>query len=296
MSGGRNIEATKTTKACVIGWPVAHSLSPLIHNHWMRQHGIDGIYQAVAVDVGGLGDYLRGLERAGLVGANITIPHKQAAIALVDALDPVAEKVGAVNTVIVRPGGQLFGLNTDGAGFLNWLAEAAPEWRIGQAPALVLGAGGAARAIVAALLDGGIPELILTNRSAGRAEILAENITSKRLSVIPWEERSAATTGAGLLVNCTSLGMTEMPGLEIDLSGMDKGAIVYDIVYAPLKTPLLAAGSVLGLKTVDGLGMLCHQAALAFEAWFGVLPAVDRELREMLEQAINKAGERGRGR
>lgn len=277
-------------KASVVGWPVAHSLSPMIHNHWMQKHGIDGVYEAVAVDAGGLGDYLAGLAGAGMVGANITIPHKEAVLALVDELDPVARENCSVNTVIVRPGGQLFGLSTDGDGFINWLRESTPDWRPDQAPALVLGAGGAARAIVAALLDAGVPELKLTNRSPERAQILAENINNKRLSLVPWEKRSEAAFGVGLLVNCTSLGMSEMPALEIDLGGLARDAIVYDIVYAPLETPLLAAARAAGFRAVDGLGMLCHQAALAFEAWFGILPEVDEELRQLLEAAISKTG------
>lgn len=292
MTNNPTSAANKTpARACVIGWPVAHSLSPLIHEYWMKKHGIDGAYDAIAVDIGDLAEFLRGLSRRGLVGANVTIPHKEAVLAMVDELDPVARAIGAVNTVVVQPGGRLRGLNTDGAGFLNWLMEATPEWTAEQGPVLVLGAGGASRAIVAALLGAGVAELRLANRSPGRAKALAKSIASACVTVVPWEDRSKAACGAGLLVNATSLGMAAMPALEIDLTGLSAAAIVYDIVYAPLQTPLLAAARAAGFRTVDGLGMLCHQAALAFEAWFGILPAVDSELRILLEAAINTGGE-----
>lgn len=276
-------------KACVIGWPVAHSLSPVIHNYWMNKYNIDGGYDAIAVDIGGLEGFLRGLSRRGMVGVNITIPHKEAVAALVDDLDPTASAIGAANTVLVQADGRLLGLNTDGAGFMNWLKEAAPGWTADQGPVLVLGAGGAARAIVTALLGAGVTELRLSNRSAGRAESLAKSLGDKRVTLVPWEGRNEATHGVGLLVNATSLGMVAMPPLEIDLSGLSQRAIIYDIVYAPLETELLAAARAGGLVAVDGLGMLCHQAALAFEAWFGILPEVDKELRQLLQRAINKA-------
>lgn len=282
----------KLSKACVIGWPVAHSLSPLIHEYWMQKHGIEGSYEAVAVDPGDLESFLPGLGSGGFVGANVTIPHKESVLALVDDLDSTARQIGAVNTILVGPGGRLSGLNTDGAGFLNWLRETMPDWSADQAPALVLGAGGAARAIVAALLGAGIQELRLANRSIERARALAERVGDDRVAVIPWGERSVAAKNVGLLVNTTSLGMAAMPSLEIDLAGLDKSAIVYDIVYAPLETPLLAAARAEDLGTVDGLGMLCHQAALAFEAWFGILPLVDGGLRALLEQTIENAGQK----
>ena len=285
---------TKHAKACVIGWPVAQSLSPLIHQHWMQKHGIEGSYEAIAVDHGDLEKFLGGLRDDGMVGANVTIPHKQAVLNLVDDLSPTARSTGAVNTVIVAPNGHLSGLNTDGAGFINWLEEAAPGWQAGQAPALVLGAGGAARAIVAALLAAGVNELRLANRSTANAQALKDSAGSKATAVMPWDNRAAAARGAGLLVNTTPLGMTAMPPLEIDLSGLAPGAVVYDIVYAPLETELLSTARAGGFTAVDGLGMLCHQAALAFEAWFGVLPAVDSELRAKLEQALDGSA-RGSG-
>ncbi len=277
----------KFSKACVIGWPVAQSLSPLIHEHWMQKHGINGSYEAVAVDHGDLEKFLSGLQGAGMVGANVTIPHKQAVLNLVDDLSPTAKSIGAVNTITVAPDGHLSGLNTDGAGFVNWLEEAAPGWQAEQAPVLVLGAGGAARAIVAALLAEGVTELRLANRSMENAEALKDSTGSKAIAVVPWDDRAAAALGAGLLVNTTPLGMTAMPPLEIDLAGLAPGAVVYDIVYAPLETKLLSAARAGGFTVVDGLGMLCHQAALAFEAWFGILPAVDAELRAKLERTLS---------
>ena len=283
----------KLSKACVIGWPVAQSLSPLIHEHWMQKHGINGSYEAIAVDHGDLEKFLGGLRGAGMVGANVTIPHKQAVLRLVDDLSPAAKSIGAVNTIVVAPSGRLSGLNTDGAGFVNWLKEAAPGWQGDNTPVLVLGAGGAARAIVAALLAAGVTELRLANRSMENAEALKDSAGSKAIAVMPWEDRAAAVRGVGLLVNTTPLGMTAMPPLEIDLAGLAPGAVVYDIVYAPLETELLSAARAGGFMVVDGLGMLCHQAALAFEAWFGILPAVDVELRAKLEQAISN-GSAGR--
>lgn len=280
---------TKHGKACVIGWPVAQSLSPLIHEHWMQKHGIEGSYEAIAIDHGDLEKFLGGLRCDGMVGANVTIPHKQAVLNLVDDLSPTARSIGAVNTITVAPDRRLHGLNTDGAGFINWLAEAAPGWRAGRAPALVLGAGGAARAIVAALLAAGVTELRLANRSTTNAEALKDSVGGAAIAVVPWDDRAAGARGAGLLVNTTPLGMTAMPPLEIDLSGLAQGAVVYDIVYAPLETELLSSARAGGFTVVDGLGMLCHQAALSFESWFGILPAVDNKLRAKLEQAINSS-------
>lgn len=280
---------TKHGRACVIGWPVAQSLSPLIHEHWMQKHGIDGSYEAIAIDHGNLEKFLAALRGDGMVGANVTIPHKQAVLNLVDDLSPAARSIGAVNTITVAPDRRLHGMNTDGAGFINWLEEAAPGWRAGRAPVLVLGAGGAARAIVAALLAAGVTELRLANRSTTNAETLKDSAGGAAVAVVPWDDRAAGARGVGLLVNTTPLGMTAMPPLEIDLSGLAQGAVVYDIVYAPLETELLSSARAGGFTVVDGLGMLCHQAALSFEAWFGILPAVDNELRAKLEQAINSS-------
>lgn len=280
----------KFRKACVIGWPVAHSLSPIIHEYWMKEHGIDGSYDALAVDHGGLEEFVRSLRAGDMAGANVTIPHKQAALALVDMVDPAARAIGAVNTIVARPDGSLRGLNTDGDGFLNWLRQAVPDWQAADTTVLVLGAGGAARAIVVALLGAGVAELRLANRSAQHARKLQDDIANPRLTLVPWEDRSNATTGAGLLVNATALGMIAMPPLEVDLGGLRESAVVYDIVYAPLETELLRQAAAAGFKAVDGLGMLCHQAALAFEAWFGILPDVDEELRARLERAISDAG------
>lgn len=285
---------SKLRKACVIGWPVAHSLSPIIHQYWMKEHGVDGAYEAIAVDHGDLEDFIHSLRAGEMAGANVTIPHKQAVLRLVDVVDPAARAIGAVNTIVARPDGSLHGLNTDGDGFLNWLRQAVPDWQAADTTVLVLGAGGAARAIIVALLGAGVARLRLANRSAEHAGALEKDITDPRLTLVPWEDRSNATAGAGLLVNATALGMIAMPPLEIDLGGLREGAVVYDIVYAPLETELLRQAAAAGYGVVDGLGMLCHQAALAFEAWFGILPVVDEELRARLERAISDAGRASR--
>ncbi len=282
---------SKFRKACVIGWPVAHSLSPIIHQYWMKEHGIEGTYDAIAVDHGGLEDFIRSLRAGEMAGANVTIPHKQTVLGLVDVVDPAARAIGAVNTIVAQPDGSLSGLNTDGDGFLNWLRQAVPDWRPADTIVLVLGAGGAARAIIVALLGVGVAELRLANRSVENAEALKDDIADPRLTLVPWEDRSGATAGAGLLVNATALGMAAMPPLEIDLGGLRQNAVVYDIVYAPLETELLRRAAAAGFRAVDGLGMLCHQAALAFEAWFGILPVVDEDLRARLERVINDAGQ-----
>ncbi len=262
--------------AGVIGWPVSHSRSPAIHGYWLLRYGIDGVYVPFPVRPGDVYDVIRMLPRLGLAGANITLPHKETVLRAVDQVDPLARRIGAVNTIITEVDGSLHGSNTDAYGFREHLRAAAPGWRPGKA--VVLGAGGSARAVVAALVDAGASEVRLANRTAARAERVADDIGGP-ITAIAWDEREAALDGAGLLVNATSLGMDGGPPLEIALDALPAGAVVNDIVYTPLETPLLAAARRHGLTAVDGLGMLLHQARPGFAAWFGADPAVDDALR-----------------
>ena len=263
--------------AGIMGWPVSHSRSPAIHGHWLARYGINGAYIPFSVRPEDGYDAIRMLPRLGFSGANITLPHKETALRAVDEADAVARRIGAVNTVVAREDGSLHGGNTDAFGFLEHLRASAPAWRPGAA--VILGAGGSARAVAAALVDAGASEVRLANRTAARAEKVAEEIGGP-VAPVAWEERSAALDGAGLLVNTTSLGMAGSPPLEISLAALPDGAVVNDIVYAPLETPLLAAARRQGLVAVDGLGMLLHQARPGFAAWFGVEPEVDEALRE----------------
>lgn len=269
--------------AGIMGWPVSHSLSPRLHGFWLRQHRIDGAYVPLAVAPDRLGQALRALPALGFRGVNLTIPHKEPALAVVDRITPAAARIGAVNTVIVGPDG-LLGDNTDGYGFMASLAAGALGWRASDGPAVLLGAGGAARAIAVALIDAGAPELRLVNRTLERAEALAGQLADSArqrgtaLAVLPWQDRDALA-GASLLVNTTSLGMTGQPPLEVDLEKLPRAALVTDIVYNPLETGLLAAARARGHAVVDGLGMLLHQARPGFRAWFGVEPEVSEALR-----------------
>lgn len=261
-----------------MGWPVAHSLSPALHGFWLKQLGIDGSYENLAVPPDRLASALRGLAAKGFAGCNLTIPHKEAALPLMELLDPAARRIGAVNTVVVKPDGALAGFNTDGAGFIENLRAEIPGWQAGAGPAAVLGAGGAARAVIDALIQAGSPGIVLANRHRERAEPLAK-VFGNKIKVVEWDARNRALAGAALLVNATSLGMEGNPPLELDLAALPAGAAVCDIVYAPLETGLLKAAKARGLKTADGLGMLLHQARPAFKLWFGVLPEVTPELR-----------------
>ncbi len=263
----------KTIKAGVIGWPVEHSLSPRLHGYWLKEYGIDGTYNAIPVDPENVEGFIRRLADKGFAGVNVTVPHKETAFACVDETDDFAKRVGAVNTIVVGADGKLMGSNTDGFGFMENLKSGAPDWAPDQGPVTVIGAGGAARAIVTALLDAGAPLLRLVNRTGDRAEILATEIGGP-VEVVPWEKRTAALIDAGLLVNTTTLGMAGAPPLDLDLGNLPASCVVTDIVYAPLITPLLAAAAERGNVTVDGLGMLLHQARPGFRQWFGVEPTV----------------------
>ena len=267
----------KARVAGVMGWPVGHSRSPLLHNFWLARLGIDGAYVPFAVRPESLEAALRALPALGLAGVNLTVPHKEAAVALMDTLDASAKRIGAVNTVVVA-NGRLEGRNTDGYGFVENLRAGAKGWRGANGPAVVIGAGGAARAIVVALIDDGAPEIRIVNRTAARAEALAAEF-GKPVIAVKWEQRAAALDGAALLANATTLGMTGQPALDLPLDALPKAAVVTDAVYAPLETALLAAARARGNTCVDGLGMLLHQARPAFAAWFGRDPEVTPELR-----------------
>ncbi len=276
--------------AGVFGWPVAHSLSPRLHGFWLRLHGIDGAYVPLAVVPEDFPEAVRSLARLGFAGANVTLPHKEAALAAMDRLEQSARRAGAVNTIVIGPDRRLTGSNTDGYGFLENLRAGAPGWRAADGPAVVLGAGGAARAICAALLDAGVPELRLGNRTRARAARLAGTLGGP-IAVVDWDDRAAALTDARLLVNTTSLGMSGQPALALDLGRLPRDALVNDIVYRPLETPLLAAARAHGCRVVDGLGMLLHQARPGFASWFGVMPDVTDELRAFV-LAAGDAGPR----
>jgi shikimate dehydrogenase len=265
-------------KAGVIGWPVAHSRSPALHGYWLEQYRVDGAYVPIAVSPDNLAAALRALPLLGFAGCNLTIPHKEAALGLLDRVEPLAERIGAVNTVVVDGDGTLEGRNTDAFGFIENLREALPGWTARHGPAAVIGAGGAARAIVAALVEDGVPEIRLVNRTPARSAALADRLGAV-VRAIPWESRSAALRGARLLVNTTSQGMTGTAPLDLALDELPAEAVVNDIVYVPLETPLLAVARRRGNPVVDGLGMLLHQARPGFAAWFGIAPEVTPRLR-----------------
>ena len=281
-------------RACVIGWPVEHSRSPLIHRYWLKQYGIDGAYEKEAVPPGEAEAFLRALAERDYVGANVTLPHKLAALQAADVADEAAYAIGAANTVWLDSAGTLNATNTDAAGFMANLDEQAPRWNASKLPALVIGAGGAARAILYALLQAHAPKILLTNRTSERAAALADyfgpmSATPNRVEVLDWKDRSRAVGECGLIVNATSLGMTGEKPLELDLDKLREEAVVADIVYAPLVTPLLAAARNRGRATVDGLGMLLHQAAPGFERWFGVRPEVTPALRSHVAASLGAA-------
>lgn len=269
----------------VMGWPVAHSRSPLIHNHWVGQYGLDGRYVLLPVEPQRLDRAIAGLAALGFAGCNVTIPHKVAVMSRVDQVDPSARRIGAVNTIVVGPDGSTTGRNTDGLGYLLSLREAHPAWQAGAGPVAVLGCGGAARAVVVSLLDAGVPELRVCNRSLDKAQALAEEM-GPAVHALPWARRHEALEGATLVVNTTNQGMHGQDALDLALDALPRTAVVSDLVYVPLETPLLAAARARGNPVLDGLGMLLHQARPGFEAWFGVRPEVTAPLRQMVERTL----------
>ena len=281
----------RTRLAGIMGWPISHSRSPALHNFWLDEHGIDGVYVPLPVRPDDLSQALRALPALGFRGCNLTIPHKEMALSIVDHVDPLARRIGAVNTVVVGGDGSLHGSNTDVYGFRENLRECAPDWDPKAGAAVVLGAGGAARAVVGALIEAQVAEIRIVNRTQGRAEILARELAAPQtsLSVYPWNARNLVLEGAGILVNTTSLGMTGQPELDIDLSALPSRAVVADIVYVPLDTALLVAARRRGHQPVDGLGMLLHQGRPGFEAWFGTPVRVTRELRASVLTTLTAA-------
>lgn len=269
---------TRVPLAGVIGAPVAHSRSPRLHGHWLAQYNLAGAYVPLHVEAGDLQQVLRILPKAGFVGVNVTIPHKEAALEIADQVSLTARRIGAANTLSFLPDGGVHADNTDATGFINNLRDGAPKWQPDRAPAVVLGAGGASRAVIVALLDAGVPLIHLSNRSRARADALALAF-GPLVQVVPWEKRDACLQGAGLVVNTTSLGMTGQLPLDLPLDTLPDHAVVTDIVYSPLDTPLLCAARARGLHTVDGLGMLLHQGVPGFERWFGQRPVVDEATR-----------------
>jgi shikimate dehydrogenase len=270
--------------AGVMGDPVMHSRSPILHNYWFRHYGFAGTYVLLAIKPAGLDRALRALPALGFAGCNLTIPHKEAAMASMDHVDPVARRIGAMNCVVVGPDGQLSGFNNDGYGYIESIREEHPGWRADAGPVVVIGAGGGARAVVSALCDAGAPELRLINRTQARAERLAAEYGAP-VRAYPWQDREAALSDAAMLVNTTSLGMGGQPALDLVLDQLPAHALVSDIIYIPKETPLLAQARLRGNPTSNGLGMLIHQARPAFKAWSGILPAVTPELRASMEAA-----------
>jgi shikimate dehydrogenase len=268
----------KTRIAGVFGWPVDHSRSPRLHGYWLRQFKIDGAYIPFATHPSRLEQGIRALPALGFRGGNITLPHKERAVGFVDALTPTAKRIGAINTLIVRDDGTILGDNSDGFGFIANLQQIQPDWRGSAGPAVLLGAGGAARAIVVSLLDAGVPEIRLVNRTTRRAEEIAA-VVGGPIKVLPWDARADALKDAALLVNGTTLGMAGQAPLDLDLAQLPASAVVYDIVYVPLLTELLKAAQQRGNPTVDGIGMLLHQGRPGFKVWFGEDPQVTPELR-----------------
>lgn len=275
-------------RAFVIGHPIGHSRSPLLHGHWLDRLGIRGSYEAIDVPPAELSGFMRSFGDAGFIGGNVTIPHKEEAFRLVDATTLAARRLGAVNTVWLEEG-RLIGHNTDGEGFLASLDEGVGAgWRSEVQSVLVLGAGGAARAVVAALVDVGVPQILLCNRTEERANQLVA-LGPDVISVVAWDDRNTMLEHADLLVNTTQCGMKGHPALDIEVARLPSHAIVADIVYVPLETPLLARARRRGLSAVGGLGMLIYQAVPGFARWFGHTPSVTAELRALLEADVRRA-------
>lgn len=271
----------KAKIAGVMGWPISHTRSPRLHGYWLDKYRIDGAYVPFAVPPERIEQAIHALPALGLRGANVTVPYKETAARAVDRLDEAARRTGAVNCIVVDNDGSLEGRNTDAYGFVTHLTTSARNWRADGGPAVVIGAGGAARAIVFGLIEAGVPEIRLVNRTRDRSEVLAEAIGGP-ITVIDWVSRETSLDDANLLVNTTTLGMAGQPALTLDLERLPELATVADIVYTPLLTPLLAAAKARGNTIVDGLGMLLHQARPAFATWFGIDPEVDEDLRRFV--------------
>ena len=274
--------------AGLLGYPVAHSRSPVIHNHWLAKYGIAGRYVLFNVAPEKLSTALLGMAALGLRGCNVTTPHKQAVMPLIDHVDPLAQRIGAVNTIVVGPDGSLSGFNNDGNGFVQSIRDAQPAWRPDSGPIAIIGAGGAARAVIATLAAQGAREIRVVNRTLARAQEIA-NDYGPPVSVVPWEQRSDALAGVALMANATNQGMVGKAALELSLDQLPRDAIVGDLIYTPPVTPLLAAAKQRGNVTVNGLGLLLNQARPAFNAWFGVMPDITPELIRAIEATFQPA-------
>lgn len=272
-------EQPRIPLAGVIGHPIAHSKSPLMHGFWLRRLGIRGHYVPMDIAPADLADALKMLPRLGFVGINVTIPHKEQVLKLADVITDRAALIGAANTLIFRGDGKIHADNTDGAGFIANLRQHAPHWNPAAGPAAVLGAGGAARAVVAALIEVGVPEIRIANRTRPRADALRADFGAK-IHVHEWVQAGTMIEGCATVVNTTSLGMEGKPDLRVPLDALRPGMLVTDLVYVPLKTPFLLTAEAAGCTVVDGLGMLLHQAAPGFERWFGKRPEVDQATRD----------------
>ena len=268
----------KIPLAGVIGFPIAHSKSPRLHGHWLKRYGIPGFYIPMEVSSGNLAHVLNNLPKMGFVGVNVTIPHKEAVLEIADVISDRASVIGAANTLTFQSDGKLYADNTDGFGFVANLKQAQSGWDASKGPAMVLGAGGAARAIIAALLQEGAPEVIIANRTRARAETLKSHFGGK-VSIVDWTQTSSRMSELSMLANTTSLGMVGKEELRISLDNLSPSTLVTDIVYTPLDTKLLQDARAIGCATVDGVGMLLHQATPGFERWFGYAPQVDEGLR-----------------
>jgi shikimate dehydrogenase len=268
--------------AGVMGWPVSHSRSPTLHNHWIKHYGLTGAYVLLPVEPVNLPTALKGLSALGFAGCNLTIPHKVAAMSLVDRVTPEARRIGAINTLVVEEDGSLSGSNTDGFGYIQSLLDAQPDWRADAGPVTVLGAGGAARAVVVSLAERGAKEIRLCNRSFEKAQALALEFGAP-VCAVAWEDRHEALADVALLVNTTNQGMTGQAPLDLSLDLLPAHALVSDVIYTPMETALLAAARLRGNATVNGLGMLLNQARPAFNAWFGVMPEITPELKQAIQ-------------
>ncbi|MGH8634469.1 MAG: shikimate dehydrogenase [Burkholderiales bacterium] len=271
--------------AGVMGWPIMHSRSPLLHNYWFTKHGLAGTYLPLAIRPEGLAAALRALHSLGFAGVNLTIPHKQHAMTIADEVDTMAMRIGAISCVVVRSDGSLVGSNNDCYGFIHNLRQEQPGWRAGAGPVVVLGAGGGARAVCYGLLQEGAKGIRLVNRTLARARGIAAEFGGA-IEALPWEDRHEALEAAELVVNATSQGMSGQPALDIRLDKLPKSALAADIIYTPLETPFLAAARKRGNRTLNGLGMLLHQGQPAWKAWFGIEPEVTLELRSLMERSI----------
>ncbi len=267
--------------AGVIGSPIAHSRSPILHGYWLRRYGLKGHYIPLDIAQADLPEALKLLPRMGFVGLNVTIPHKESILALADIVTDRAALIGAANTIIFRKDGKVHADNTDGSGFVANLRQYAPGWNPAVGPAVVFGAGGAARAVIAALIEVGVPEIRLTNRTRPRAEALRAAFGAK-VTVLDWVQSQGALSDAATVINTTALGMVGKPEFSLSLDEINPAALVNDLVYTPLETKFLKAAAARGCTVVDGLGMLLHQAAPGFERWFGQRPEVDQATRDVV--------------